>query len=210
MPLTILVLENPWASSAFDGLSAVPFVEGLAKYSDGSIRVLTKPFYQAQELGHWLKDFRRRKPGVGQRILYVAAHGTRGRVGGLPNGTKAINFHVFNSLLRSAGHVDGVHLGCCDFGNWDNAERILRPDTRRKHSVPCRWVAGYDRYVDWFQSMLVDLIFWRELLRDPRHDAWRACLRTYKQYPKSHEIGFSVFRNGPRGRLERTEWDRSG
>jgi hypothetical protein len=205
MPLTLLVLENPWRQDAFDGLSVLPFVEGLASYSSDSIRVLAKPFYRTEELGQWLEDFRRRRRGVGQRVVYIAAHGTPGRVGGLPDGTGAINFENFHSLLRSAGYIDGVHLGCCDFGNRDNAKRILHADRRRARSVPCRWVAGYDRTIDWFYSTLVDLVFWRELLRDPGHDAWTACLRTYKRYPQSRELGFRVFRNGPRGRLEASD-----
>jgi hypothetical protein len=80
MPLTLLVLENPWRQDAFDGLSVLPFVEGLASYSSDSIRVLAKPFYRTEELGQWLEDFRRRRRGVGQRVVYIAAHGTPGRV----------------------------------------------------------------------------------------------------------------------------------
>lgn len=202
MPLTILVLENPWTENTSDALSVLPFVEGLAMYSQDSVRVFAKPFYHAEELGHWLADFRRRKRGIGQRVVYIASHGTHGRVGGLPDGTGAINFHTFHRLLRSAGHIEGVHLGCCDFGNAENAERILRPDRRRVRSVPCQWVAGYDKYIDWFQSMLVDLIFWRELLRDTGHSAWKACRKTYLEYPKSRELGFKVFQKGRGGRLE--------
>jgi hypothetical protein len=202
MPLTILVLENPWNANTFDSLSVLPFVEGLARYSPDSVRVFTKPFYHAEELGHWLADFRRPRRGIGRRVVYVAAHGTAGRVGGLPDGTGAINFRTFHHLLRSAGHIEGVHLGCCDFGNIENAERILRPDRRRARHVPCRWVAGYDRYIDWFQSTLVDLVFWRELLRRSDHSAWKASLKTYKEYPRSRELGFRVFQNGPGGRLE--------
>jgi hypothetical protein len=204
MPLTILVLENPWSANAFDALPVLPFVEGLAKYSPDLVRVLAKPFYHAQELGHWLADFRRPKRGIGQRIVYIASHGTRGRIGGLPDGTGAINFNTFHSLLRSAGHIDGVHLGCCDFGNMKNAERLLRPDRRRARHVPCRWVAGYDKNIDWFQATLVDLVFWRELLRNTDHNPWKACRKTYKEYPRSRQLGFRVFRNGPGGRLEDT------
>ena len=202
MPLALLVLENAWTSDAFDGLSVLPFVEGLARYSYDAVRIFAKPFYRKEELGLWLEDFRRRKRGVSQRIVYVAAHGTPGRVGGLPDGRGAINFETFHDLLRSAGRIDGVHLGCCDFGNRENVDRLLRPDRRRAHSVPCRWVTGYDSAIDWFDSMLIDLVFWRHLLGNSHHDAWKAGLKTYGHYPRSLELGFTVFRNGPGGRLE--------
>lgn len=202
MSLTLLVLENPWTTDASDVLSVIPFVEGLAKYSPDSVRVFAKPFYRIEELGYWLADFRRPRWGVGQRIVYVAAHGTKGRFGGLPDNTNAINFRSFHASLRRAGHIDGVHLGCCDFGNRANAERLLRPNRRYSHSVPCRWVAGYDGEINWFDSTLVDLVFWRELLRDAKHDAWKAVFRTYKRYPLSRTLGFRVFCNGPRGILK--------
>jgi len=201
MPLTLLVLENPWTNEVYDRLSVLPFVEGLARYNS-SIRVISKPFYQMDELGYWLANFHHPKRGVGQRIVYIAADATSGRLGGLPDGTREVNFQSFHRLLRRAGRIDGVHLGCCDFGNRENAARILRPDRRRAPSIPCRWVAGYDQSIDWFDSMLVDLVFWRQLLRDPRHDAWKACLRTYKQHPQSLKLGFKVFRNGPGGYLQ--------
>jgi hypothetical protein len=44
-------------------------------------------------------------------------------------------------------------------------------------------------------------VFWRELLRDSRHDAWKACQGTYKRYPQSRKLGFRVFCNGPGGIL---------
>lgn len=37
MPLSILVLENPWSENTYDALSVLPFVEGLARYSPDSV-----------------------------------------------------------------------------------------------------------------------------------------------------------------------------
>lgn len=200
MKLSLLVLENPWYESLADSLSVVPFVEGFTRWAP-DVSMYVRPFYRAAEFQTWLSDFARKRRGIGRRVVYVASHGTTGRVGGLPDGSGAFNFGTLLAILKQTTALDGIHLGCCSFGNRRNAERLLRPDRRRRRAVPLHWVAGYNRDIDWLDSMLVDLAFWKFLLTDPAHDAWRAVERTYRYLPDSRKMGFAVFKNGPGGRL---------
>lgn len=140
--------------------------------------------------------------GIGRRVVYLAAHGTPARFGGLPDGSGQTNFQNLCHVVKSVGGLDGLHLGCCNLGRRENADALLRPDRRRRPAVPCKWVAGYrENDINWFDSMVVDLIFWSFLITDPRHDPWLAVRKTYKFTPRARSLGFGVFRNGPRGRL---------
>lgn len=182
-----------------DGISVAPFVEGFMRWSL-DVTMYVRYFYR-NELGVWLKDFSRRRRGVGRRVVYIASHGTRGRLGGLPDGSAAVNFQTFLQMLRQTPGLDGVHLGCCCLGNSKNAALLLHADRRRRPRVACRWVAGYGGDIDWFDSMLIDLSFWRFVLMDPTHDAWEAAIKTYRHFPRAKEMGFSVFMNGRGGRV---------
>ena len=99
--------------------------------------------------------------------------------------------------LSGVPFVEGfAAVGRSYIGNWSNAERLLRPDHRRRRAVPCRWIAGYRTEANWLDAMLVDLTFWQELLLHPAHDAWTAAKRTYKRLPLARELRFAVFKNG--------------
>ena len=200
--LSLLVLENPWNESVADAISVAPFVEGFSRWA-WNVKTYSRPFYRGDELRIWLEDFARPRQGIGRRLIYVAAHGSRGRLGGLPDGTGAMNFASFVAALKRVGGVEGVHLGCCEVGNPGNMARLLKRD-RRLRKTPCRWVAGYRKYVDWLDSMIVDLLFWRALLMDPKHNAWAAARKTYREFPKARKLGFGVVMTGRAGRLRDT------
>jgi hypothetical protein len=78
--------------------------------------------------------------------------------------------------------------------------RLLKRD-RRRRKKPCRWVAGYRTYIDWFDSMIVDMLFWRALLLDPKHNPWAAVKKTYREFPKARDLGFGVLTNGRAGHV---------
>lgn len=49
--------------------------------------------------------------------------------------------------------------------------------------------------------MIVDMLFWRAVLVDPKHDAWAAVRKPYREFPKAQKLGFSVVKSGRAGRL---------
>ncbi len=79
-------------------------------------------------------------------------------VAGLPDGSASINFATFARALDAVGRIDGVYLGCCLIESPANAARLLRSG---RHVAVGRWVAGYRQEIDWLDSMLVDVVFWR-------------------------------------------------
>src|SRR5262245_58248288 len=98
-PLSLLILENPWSPQVDDRTSVVPFLE--AALSDFNVTLYTRPFYRHPELRLWLRNFRVSTPRRYRRILYLAAHGHRGRLGGLPDGSAAINFVTLARALQA-------------------------------------------------------------------------------------------------------------
>jgi hypothetical protein len=45
------------------------------------------------------------------------------------------------------------------------------------------------------------MLFWRAVLVDPKHDAWAAVRKPYREFPKAQKLGFSVVKSGRAGRL---------
>lgn len=131
-----------------------------------------------------------------RRLLYIASHGT---VDGLatmlnPNLSRKC---IANAMAKIS--CDGILFGSCLFCNSNNANFLLPRIPKVK------WIAGYDRTIDWLASTVCDLLFMRILL-----DGWfsmkaKKCFtRTvqdkrdafellYKAYPTARELGFNLY-----------------
>jgi hypothetical protein len=80
-----------------------------------------------------------------------------------------------------------------------NMALLLKRD-RRRRKKPCRWVAGYCEYIDWFDSMIVDMLFWRVACRPKTRRAGRRD-ENLSRVPKTRDLGFGVVMNGRAGHL---------
>ena len=85
------------------------------------------------------------------KLLYVAAHGTKGRIATLK---EWINGKTIANALLSAKNIRYVHFGSCLFGSDANLKYLLK---RAKH---LKWAAGYAETVDWVDSTLFDIMLW--------------------------------------------------
>lgn len=152
---SILVLESPWGARSVESKSVWPFVSEFAKAMD--LSAFHQVFQDKASFCHWIEVFNGesvQKP----KLLYVAAHGTEGRIKAL---RKKINGQTVVSALQKAKKIRYVHFGSCLFGNDSNLSLLLG---RARH---IRWAAGYENVVDWVDSTLFDIMLWRRIcIRD--------------------------------------------
>src|SRR2546427_6393485 len=109
------------------------------------------------------------------------------------------------NILGQRSGYDGFLFGACDFVDRDTATHLLNAATY------CKWVAGYESWTPWLESMLCDLMFFRLLLSGrftrPQVNARWAPIRTpedaamalYECFPQSVDLRFSLFHRTPRG-----------
>jgi hypothetical protein len=95
--------------------------------------------------------------------VYIGAHGDENSIGGL--GNAEISRARLRNILRAAngkGAISGLYFGSCLVATDRNATFLLvdQPPTGLK------WIAGYNKSVDWVDSSAVDMIFWSKLLHE--------------------------------------------
>ncbi len=149
--------------------------------------------------------------GIGRRakIAYFACHGGPKEICAIQD----ISRTQLKNILRHRSY-DGLFFGACDFVNSETATQLLDA------APSCKWVAGYDKWIPWLESMVCDLMFFRLLLSgrfmrpavnarwDPIETPQEAAMTLYEDFPVAGDLGFSLFyrtRAGIRSTLEAYE-----
>lgn len=135
--------------------SVWPFVSEFAKAM--GLQAFHQSFSDKASFSHWVSRYNRE--GVqSPKLLYVAAHGSDGRIAGLQ---KSINGNTVVSTLKKAKKIKYVHFGSCFFGSENNLGSLLREVNH------LQWAAGYEKAVGWVDSTLFDIMLWgRIAVRD--------------------------------------------
>jgi hypothetical protein len=152
---SIMVLEGPWDGEDVGSESLWPFIQQFAQAAE--LAAFHRTFFDTASFRHWLGTFHKNNDAPQSRLLYVAAHGSPGKIEGLAGG---IQRRTVFAALRKAKSLRYVHFGCCDFGQPANLVEALQ---KSKH---LQWAAGYCREVDWVDATVFDILFWNRLLRD--------------------------------------------
>jgi hypothetical protein len=118
------------------------------------LKVFHQVFSDKVSFCHWVNVFNKEKVAL-PKLLYVAAHGTEGRISGLK---KDINSTTMVTALKKARNIKYVHFGSCLYGSERNLETLLQ---KAKH---LSWAAGYDKSVDWIDSTLFDVMLWGRIV----------------------------------------------
>jgi hypothetical protein len=141
----IIVLEAPWELDAKDAnrTSVLPFIEGVAKLA-GDTEVLHANFYDESSFRYALKCLCKNR--YQNAIVYIAAHGWKGRVGTVP----------LRSLLKgiadvsTACNITGVLLGSCYGGE---CSQTMEDGLKASNM---RWCVGYASSSWWLEGTLID------------------------------------------------------
>lgn len=155
----ILVLESPWGLDEADSnrSSVLPFIEGIAK-CEGNMEVCHANFYDTKSFKQALDCLCKSK--YANAIVYVAAHGSRKKIGGV-----ALHTVLEEIGIRAQAHnITGVLLGACEVGS--------QVETMAQHiqGTALRWCAGYTTNCQWLSGTLIDCSILSAMVKLDRED----------------------------------------
>ncbi len=184
----LFILESLWDDKLVSETSVRPFFEGLSRVYD--IKYVYHTFHSEENIRYFIEESKRQKLSCPN--YYIAAHGSRKCIHGL-NDEKINGDSLIDIFKNFQGR--SIYFGSCNFINDKTAEDILI-------NTKADWVAGYNREVDWFDSTIIDLAFWRYYLKGVenkkiKETQWKIAPEIYKKYPFSINLGFSVFDRAP-------------
>lgn len=155
---SIFILESSWDSDApLEDYSVLPIISEFAKQRD--IKTYHKNFTDLKSFKHWVEKFN--KECSKGALLYIAAHGNKGSIDGL---NTRINFTSVVDVIKGAKNIQFVQFGSCLVGNSSNLETLMK---KAKH---LRWVAGYNKSIDWVDSALFEILLWSRISPVGRQD----------------------------------------
>jgi hypothetical protein len=153
----MLVLESPWDPKSVKSKSVWPFVSEFAGAI--GIKAFHQTFSDKGSFCHWIARYNKEKL-TDPKLLYVATHGSDGRISGLQ---RDINGITIRAALKRAKNIRFVHFGSCLYGTPDNLTQLLK---EARHLL---WAAGYNKSVDWVDSTLFDVLLWGRIAQRDKH-----------------------------------------
>ncbi|MDP3104328.1 MAG: hypothetical protein Q8M95_06950 [Candidatus Methanoperedens sp.] len=176
----LLILESLWDEKLVSETSVRPFFDGLSRIDD--FKYIYHTFYNKKDLRYFIKESKRQK--LACTDYYIAAHGHRNSIQGRKEIIKIEDLKKIFENFRGRG----IYFGSCNFGYLENAEEII-------NYTKAQWVAGFNCPVDWFDSTIIDIIFWHHYysLDEDKRCPYDIANKIYREYPLSLTLGFSVF-----------------
>jgi hypothetical protein len=162
MPSTaLLVIEGLWWTPEQKPKrpSVLAFLEGLESYQ-GDFNIYYANFYEKIGFRRALEDDLT-NTREDRLFLYIAAHGTGKRIGGLKAKTGMKLPAMFKAVQSAANYsnIEGVLIGSCSVGN--NIEDFI--GTTKNSRIA--WIFGYTCEIGWMASTLIDISIFEHLMK---------------------------------------------
>ena len=162
----LLVIEGLWWTPEQKPKrpSVLLFLEGLEGFR-GDFNIYYANFYEKTGFRRALEDDLT-NTRENRLFLYVAAHGTGKRIGGLTTKTGMKLPAMFKAVKSAANYsnIEGVLIGSCSVGN--NISDFIST-TKNSHIA---WIFGYTCEIGWMASTLIDVSIFEHLMRLKKSD----------------------------------------
>ncbi|MCK9581568.1 MAG: hypothetical protein M0Q92_14130 [Methanoregula sp.] len=162
----LLVIEGLWWTPEQKPKrpSVLHFLEGLEGVQ-GDFNIYYANFYEKEGFRHALKDDLT-NTRENRLFLYIAAHGTEKRIGGLKAKTGMKLPAMFKVVRNAANYsnIEGVIIGSCSVGN--NINDFI--STTKNSSIA--WIFGYTCEIGWMASTLIDVSIFEHLMMLKKSD----------------------------------------
>lgn len=162
----LLVIEGLWWTPEQKPKrpSVLSFLEGLESYR-GDFNIYYTNFYEKNGFKRALSDDLT-NTREDRLFLYVAAHGTGKRIGGLKAKTGMKIPAMFKAVRTAANYsnIEGVVIGSCSVGN--NIGDFI--STTKNSRIA--WIFGYTCEIGWMASTLIDLSLFEHLMKLKKRD----------------------------------------
>ncbi|MDD4138184.1 MAG: hypothetical protein PHT99_09885 [Methanoregula sp.] len=194
----LLVIEGLWWTPEQKPKrpSVLHFLEGLKSFQ-GDFNIYYANFYEKIGFRRALKDDLT-NTRENRLFLYVAAHGTEKRIGGVTAKTGMKLPAMFKVVKTAANYtnIEGVLIGSCSVGN--NIDDFIST-TKNSHIA---WIFGYTCEIGWMASTLIDVSIFEHMMRLRKSDLKsrkkildafvRALKRFNGNYPLCRERGKNI------------------
>jgi len=162
----LLVIEGLWWTPEEKPKrpSVLHFLEGLESFQ-GDFNIYYANFYEKVGFRRALKDDLTNTK-EGRLFLYIAAHGTEKRIGGVTAKTGMKLPAMFKVVKNAANYtnIEGVLIGSCSVGN--NIDDFIST-TKNSHIA---WIFGYTCEIGWMASTLIDVSIFEHLMKLKKSD----------------------------------------
>ncbi len=162
----LLVIEGLWWTPEQKPKrpSVLAFLEGLESFQ-GDFNIYYANFYEKEGFRRALEDDLT-NTREDRLFLYVAAHGTGKRIGGLKSKTGMKLPAMFKAVRSAANYsnIEGVLIGSCSVGN--NIDDFIST-TKNSHIA---WIFGYTCEIGWMASTLIDVSIFEHLMKLKKSD----------------------------------------
>jgi len=162
----LLVIEGLWWTPEEKPKrpSVLQFFEGLESI-EGDFNIYYANFYEKEGFRHALEDDLT-NTREDRLFLYIAAHGTGKRIGGLKSRSGIKLPAMFKAVKNAANYsnIEGVLISSCNIGN--NIDDFIST-TRYSHIA---WIFGYTCEISWMASTLIDISIIEHLMKLNRND----------------------------------------
>jgi hypothetical protein len=156
----LLVIEGLWWTPEEKPKrpSVFHFLEGLESVQ-GDFNIYYANFYEKEGFRRALEDDLT-NTSEKRLFLYIAAHGTGKRIGGLKAKTGMKLPVMFKAVKDAANYsnIEGVLIGSCSIGN--NIDDFI--STTKNSSIA--WIFGYTCEIGWMASTLIDVSIFEHLM----------------------------------------------
>jgi hypothetical protein len=162
----LLVIEGLWWTPEQKPKrpSVLSFLEGLESVR-GDFNIYYANFYEKTGFRRALEDDLT-NTRENRLFLYVAAHGTGKRIGGLKART-GMKLPAMFKAVKDAGNysnIEGVLIGSCSVGN--KIDDFI--STTKNSSLA--WIFGYTCEIGWMASTLIDVSIFEHLMKLKKSD----------------------------------------
>ena len=177
--MALLVIEGLWWTPEQKPKrpSVLLFLEGLESYQ-GNFNIYYANFYEKTGFRRALEDDLT-NTREDRLFLYVAAHGTGKRIGGLKSKTGMKLPAMFKAVQSAANYanIEGVLIGSCSVGNNINDFISTTKNSR------IAWIFGYTCEIGWMASTLIDVSIFEHLMKLKKSDlkSRKKILDTFKK-----------------------------
>lgn len=183
----LLVIEGLWSTPEEKPKrpSVFHFLEGLESIQ-GDFNIYYANFYEKTGFRRALEDDLT-NTSEDRLFLYVAAHGTGKRIGGLKAKTGMKLPAMFKAVKNAANYsnIEGVLIGSCSVGN--NIGDFIST-TKNSHIA---WIFGYTCEIGWMASTLIDVSIFEHLMALRKSD-----LKSRKKILDAFEKALGRFNGG--------------
>lgn len=195
------VLESRWYQNEVSVKPLYDFLCDARNYGRGAY--IYERFFSAKSLAELLKFVTEKESAC---FLYIGTHGVARQLK-FPDSSLLDAAGLWRRIQSAGARPEGLFLSTCGFLTEKNAKALL---IREARGTSLRWVAGYQKDVDWLQTAFFEAMFFDQLFGGETESGEEIPIEDVARHFRwdgdwfAKNSGFNIFVRKPRGKGEIT------